>query len=44
MTIGYGDVTPVTSPERVFVIMLALLICGVFGFTVTNIGEIFKNI
>jgi Ion channel len=44
LTIGYGDLVPKTDSERVFVILIALVICGVFGYTISSIGEIFKNI
>ena len=39
---GYGDIGPVTNIEKVFVICMTLIICGVFGYTVSSIGEIFK--
>lgn len=42
LTVGYGDIGPVTNLERVFVVIVALIICGVFGYTVSSIGEIFK--
>jgi hypothetical protein len=44
LTIGYGDVGPVTNPERVFVIFVALIICGVFGYSITSIGDIIKSL
>jgi hypothetical protein len=42
--VGYGDVTPVTDYERVFVIFVALIICGAFGYSISSIGEIFKRL
>ena len=42
VTVGYGDIVPVTTVERVFVIVVTLLICGVFGYCLSNIGNIFK--
>ncbi|CAD8096304.1 unnamed protein product [Paramecium sonneborni] len=44
VTVGYGDIVPVTTVERVFVILVTLLICGVFGYCLSNIGNIFKQI
>lgn len=42
VTVGYGDIVPVTTFERIFVIIITLLICGVFGYCISNIGNIFK--
>lgn len=42
ITVGYGDIVPVTTVERIFVIVVTLLICGVFGYCLSNIGNIFK--
>jgi hypothetical protein len=44
LTVGYGDIVPQTALERVFVIIVALVICGVFGYTISTIGEILKNL
>lgn len=44
LTIGYGDIVPVTNPERIFVIGIALVMCGVFGYSISNIGDIFKSL
>lgn len=35
LTVGYGDLVPVSNPERVYVIFVALIICGIFGYTIT---------
>lgn len=42
VTVGYGDIVPITTVERIFVIVVTLLICGVFGYCLSNIGNIFK--
>lgn len=42
LTIGYGDITPTTNPERIFVIAIALIMTGVLGYSISNVGEIFK--
>lgn len=38
LTVGYGDITPVTDYERVFVIFVALIICGAFGYSISAVG------
>lgn len=43
LTVGYGDIGPVTHLERIFVIIVALITCGVFGYAINNIGSIFKE-
>lgn len=43
LTIGYGDINPVTNEEMVFVIVVGMIICGVFGYSISQIGEIFKT-
>lgn len=43
VTVGYGDIYPVTTAERIFVIIVTLIICGVFGYCISNIGNIFKQ-
>jgi len=35
---------PITTPERIFVIFVALIMCGVLGYSISNIGAIFKQI
>lgn len=44
LTVGYGDIVPVTDNEKLFVIVMALVTSGVFGYTVNSIGSIFKDI
>jgi hypothetical protein len=39
-TVGYGDIVPVNNIERVFVIAVTLVSCGVFAFSVNSIGNI----
>ena len=40
MTVGYGDIVPVTNPEKVFVTIITYLVTGVFGYVITSIGSI----
>jgi len=44
LTIGYGDITPTTETERAYVILVAVMSSVVFGFTISNIGQIFNSI
>ncbi|CAD8101966.1 unnamed protein product [Paramecium sonneborni] len=44
LTIGYGDITPQTIPEKIYTIFLALLVCGVLGYSVSTVGEIIKQL
>ncbi len=43
ITVGYGDITPLTSPEKLYTIFCMLLACGVFGYTMNRIGNIFQS-
>lgn len=40
ITVGYGDITPSTTLERGFVIIVTMLSCGVFAYSVNSIGSI----
>ncbi|KAL4460254.1 hypothetical protein ABPG74_000005 [Tetrahymena malaccensis] len=44
ITLGYGDYVPKTSYERVFVIFITLISCGVFAYSINQIGTIVTNI
>ena len=41
MTIGYGDIVPTTSAERLYVIVLTVISSGIFGYSMNTIGSIF---
>ena len=43
LTVGYGDFVPQNTTERIFVICVALLACGVFAFAINSIGGIIKD-
>ncbi len=32
ITVGYGDIAPITANERLFVIFATVISCGVLGF------------
>lgn len=34
ITVGYGDVTPISSYEKFYAIFMALASCGIFGYSV----------
>ena len=44
ITVGYGDITPINDIEYIFSIFTMMIACGVFAYSVNQIGTIFKNI
>jgi hypothetical protein len=38
ITVGYGDIVPKTSGERIFTIFIMILASGVFAYTMNSIG------
>ena len=42
-TIGYGDITPQNSTEKLYVILMAIVSSGNFAYTVNTIGQIFAE-
>ncbi|EWS75104.1 cyclic nucleotide-binding domain protein (macronuclear) [Tetrahymena thermophila SB210] len=42
-TLGYGDIVPITSNEKVFTIWVTLISCFVFGYSINQIGEILQE-
>jgi voltage-gated potassium channel Kch len=42
ITVGYGDIVPVTTPERLVSILLTIVSCGMFAYAVNQIGNIFE--
>ena len=43
-TIGYGDVTPHSNIEKIYVIFVVFVSCGMVGYTVNSIGGILLEI
>lgn len=43
VTVGYGDITPVTKSEKITTIFLTMTSCGIFAFAVSTIGQIFTQ-
>lgn len=35
ISIGYGDITPVTIEEKLFVMGMTIIACGIFGYVVS---------
>ena len=44
LTVGYGDVSPCTTIERLFSIISIILTCGVFAYCMNVIGNIIHNL
>ena len=40
ITLGYGDLYPITTLEKIYVIIVTLISCGVFAYAVNAIGYI----
>jgi hypothetical protein len=37
-TVGYGDIYAVSYIERIFIIFMAFIVCGNFGYALNQIG------
>jgi hypothetical protein len=37
-TVGYGDISPVTNFERIFVMVVVVVGCGVYAYAINTIG------
>ena len=44
ITVGYGDVVAITKYEKIYVICVTFLACGVFAYAVNQIGSIISRI
>ncbi|CAK91116.1 unnamed protein product (macronuclear) [Paramecium tetraurelia] len=44
MTVGYGDIVPVTTPEKILVTFLTFLVVGTFGYALGMIQSIFYKL
>ncbi|EWS73306.1 cation channel family protein (macronuclear) [Tetrahymena thermophila SB210] len=44
ITVGYGDITPISIYEKAYVIGMALISCGVFAYSVNTVGNIFSKL
>lgn len=43
ITVGYGDITPVTTNEKIFAIFIMLIASGVFAFTMSSISTMLQQ-
>lgn len=43
ITVGYGDIAPVNSVEKIYTIFMNLLSCGTFAYAISCIGQIFSE-
>ena len=37
-TVGYGDISPQNPVEKLFVILMMIVACGVFAYSINSIG------
>ena len=44
ITVGYGDITPITTLERIYCVVCMLLACAVFGYVMNRVGNIFSSL
>eukprot|EP01041_Mallomonas_annulata_P008583 gene8583-17710_t len=42
-TVGYGDIVPVNSNERIYLIFVVIVGAALFGYTVGTIGQVFEG-
>ena len=42
-TVGYGDITPSTSNERLYTIFSMIVACGVFAWIMGSIGSFVRR-
>ncbi|KRX06770.1 Cyclic nucleotide-binding protein [Pseudocohnilembus persalinus] len=43
-TIGYGDISPQTTSERIYIMIISIISCGVFGYSLNILTQIFSEI
>lgn len=43
ISVGYGDITPVTNLERFVITIVTIISSGIFGFIISMIGQIFQE-
>lgn len=42
-TIGYGDITPISAIEKIYVIIMTSVSCGIYAYAVNVVGSIFQS-
>lgn len=40
VTVGYGDITPKTTDERIYTMLAMIVASGMFSYTLNSIGTI----
>ncbi len=43
LTIGYGDITPTTNAEKIYIIVFAFIACGIFAYSINSVGIIVQE-
>lgn len=43
-TVGYGDITPINPYEKIFAIIIMVLACGVFSYTMSMMGVVLQQV
>lgn len=43
VTVGFGDIAPTNILEKIYVIFMTIVACGVFAYAVNTIGRIFSD-
>jgi voltage-gated potassium channel Kch len=44
VTVGYGDISPITPPEKIYTIFMAICSSANFAYIVNTIGQIFLEL
>ncbi|EAR84241.2 cyclic nucleotide-binding domain protein (macronuclear) [Tetrahymena thermophila SB210] len=44
VTVGFGDIVPKSSHEKIYVTFFSVVSCGIFGYAVNTIGSIFHEL
>jgi len=44
ITVGYGDITPVSVKEKTYVVFMTLISCMVFAYVLNAVGAIFQDL
>lgn len=44
ITVGFGDICPLNVEEKLYVVLMTIISCGVFAYAVNTIGNIFSEI
>lgn len=44
LTVGYGDIKPISNTEKLYCILIMLLGCCLFGYVMNSIGGLIDTI